>query len=378
MRISPIVALDIGSTKVACAIGLPHERAPGFDLLGTSLVPYPVLSDAWLGDPLMVGRTIEQALEATAVSADSDRAIVAITHPSLTSERVRAAIPLGDEPVTVRTQDLDRLQDCALAQALGVDREPLLVERLGCTGNGFEGVRDPRGLSATRLLGTFHIVTMPLAARRALVQAVESAGLEVSRLLYALPLALSIAADAGRRHQRVLVLDVGGLSTDIGLTVEGLLHALEVVPWGGLTLANVIAKDLHVTTDQAVTWSLEGAACRKPGVRQVIERQWKLLQRAIDSVLKNQPQPDAVLLSGRAALIDGFAEWLEQAIGIAPSLCRSARTSALADLSRQVGVSTAIAALEAVTSGADEPALRSPHLLNRLIHHTRTILTEYF
>ena len=85
-----------------------------------------------------------------------------------------------------------------------------------------------------------------------------------------------------------------------------------------------------------------------------------------------------MLLTGRAALIDGFAEWIEQAIGMTPSLCRSARTSALAELSRQVGLSTAIAALEAATSNSDELAPRSPHLLNRLIHHTRTILTEYF
>jgi len=374
----PLVALDIGSTKVACAIGLPHEHAPGFELLGTSLVPYPAVPDAWVGDPLMVGRAIEQALEATAVSTDVDRAIVAMTHPSLASEHVRTAVALGDEPVTVRTHDLDRLQQSALAQALGVDREPLLVERLGCAGNGFEGVRDPCGLSATRLLGDFHIVTMPTAARRALVQAVESAGLEVSRLLYALPLTLAIAADASQRHQRILAIDVGGLNTDVGLMVEGALRALEVVPWGGVTLASAIAKDLRVTMDQAAMWSLEGAACRKPGVPQVLERQWKLLQRAIDGVLKHQPQPDAVLLTGRAALIDGFAEWVEQATGVAASLCRSARTSELAELSRQVGLSTAIAALEAVTSSADDSLPRSPHLLNRLIHQTRTILTEYF
>ena len=53
----PLVALDIGSTKVACAIGLPHEQQPGFELLGSGIVAYPALTDAWLSDPLMVGRT---------------------------------------------------------------------------------------------------------------------------------------------------------------------------------------------------------------------------------------------------------------------------------------------------------------------------------
>ena len=76
MSLKPIVALDLGSTKVACAIALPHEHSAGFELLGTSLSAYPVLLESWLSDPLIVGRTIEQALEATAVRGDFHRAVV--------------------------------------------------------------------------------------------------------------------------------------------------------------------------------------------------------------------------------------------------------------------------------------------------------------
>ena len=199
MSTQPLVALDLGSTKVACAIGMPHEHASGFELVGTSLVPYPALAETWPGDLLMVSRTIEQALEATGVSGDFHRALVALSHPALVSERVRAAVTLGDEPVPVRAHDVTRLQSAALDQVLGVDREPLLVERLGCSGNGFEGVRDPRGLTATRLTGTFHLVTMPMALRRAVVQAVESAGLEIARLSSTLPAALAKGAWAEAR-----------------------------------------------------------------------------------------------------------------------------------------------------------------------------------
>ncbi len=378
MTIQPLVALDLGATKVACAVGLPHERSRSFELLGSSLTPYPLLSDTWLGDPLMVSRTIEQALEATAVHGEFSRAWVSAHPPFLTSEHVRVGIPLADEPATVRAQDLKRLERSALHQALGVDREPLLVERLGCSGNGFDGVRDPRGLSATRLMADFHLVAIPIASRRAIVQAVESAGLEVVRLTYTLPAALASMAEERLTHQRVLLIDVGGLTSDVGLFVEGLLRDVAFLPWGGLKLAETIAKDLHVTMEQAVTWSLEGTSCRKPEVRSHVERHWALLQKAIEKVLHRQPQPDAVLLTGRGTLMDGFAEWIERTTGVSTSLCRSARTNQLGDLSRQVGVSTAIGLLELVTSTTPAPLLRSPHLFNRLIDQTRVILTEYF
>jgi len=378
MSIQPSVALDIGATKVACAIGLPHEHAPGFELLGSSVVAYPVLSDVWLGDPLMVSRTIEQALEATAVSAEFQRALIAINHPLLVSEQARAVVSLGDEPMTVRAQDLDRLHTAAINQVLPIDREALMVERLGCTGNGFDGVRDPRGLSATRLSGTFLILTIPVAARRALIQAVESAGLEVAQVTYTLVAALASTETDELRHKHVLMIDIGGLTTDVGLFVEGVLHRVAVVPWGGIKLAMSIATRLQVTMEQGVAWSLEGMACRKSEVRALIESEWASLQQAIAHLLKNQPRPDAALLSGRGALIDGLAEWVERTAGIPTSFCRSPRASRLGDLSRQVGLSSAIGLLVTATQASNGFTVRSPRLFNRLLDKTRTVLTEYF
>jgi cell division protein FtsA len=374
----PIVALDIGSTKVACAIGLPHERAPGFELLGSSLAAYPALSEAWMSDPLMVSRAIEQALEATGVTGDFHRAVVAFNPPSVAGELVRATIPIADEPMAVRAQDLDRLQRYALGLALGIDRDPLIVERLSCAGNGFEGIRDPRGLSATRLAGVFHVVTMPMASRRAIVQAVESAGLEVARLTHTLVAAFEAAGDETLRQQQVLLIDVGGLTADIGLFIGGVLSASAFVPSGGLTLAMGIAKELQVTLEQATTWSVEGAACRKPEVPPFVTRQWEAIPEALEPLLQGRPKPDAILLTGRGSLLDGFAEWIERAIGVPTSVARSGRVSQVADLTRQVGLSSAIGLLELFTRTSAAGAIPSTHFLNRLIDRTRTILTEYF
>jgi cell division protein FtsA len=377
MGLAPLVALDIGATKVACAVGLPREGAAGFELLGTGVVPYPASTGSWLSDPLLIGQAIEQALDATALSVEAHAALVAVNHPMLQREHTRVSVALGDEPVTVRAQDLERLARSAIDRTLAVDREPLLVERLGCAGNGFDGVRDPRGLSATRLAGTFHLVTMPVAARRALVQAVESAGLEVARLTYTLPAALASLTDGDVGQKRVVLIDLGGLSMDIGLFVDGVLHDLEVVPSGGVQLAAAVAARGRVSVDQAMAWALQGSACRKPDARAAIEEQWRSCGDALGRILKGQPRPDAVFVAGRAALADGFAEWIERATGVPTSLCRSPRTSTLQDLSRQISLTVPIGLLELATrSAAASP--RSGSFLNRLIARTRTILTEYF
>ena len=375
--ISPLVALDLGSTKIACAVGLPHERATGVELLGSS-VAVSGSSEGWWSDPLKLGRAIDHALEASQVRDTLQRTVVAITHAALVSERVRVSISLGEEPMTIRARDLERLQAVALDRVLAIDREPLLVERLSCSGNGFDGVRDPRGLSASRLAATFHVLTMPVSLRRVIEQAVESAGLDVERITCILPAALASHPDRAPERGRTLLIDVGGMTTSLGLFIDGVLQLVQVLPWGGMPLATEIATTLQVTMEQATTWSLEGVACRKPEIRPLLERQWEQLQQASEAILKNQPRPESVLLSGRGSLIDGFAEWVERTLHVPVSLCRHPRVSRLGDVGKQLALSPAIGLLELMTRTSDELPARSPHFFNRLIDQTRTILTEYF
>ena len=377
MSLPPVVALDVGSTKVACVVAMPYESQPGYDILGSSLPAYPSGLPTWPHDPLMIGRTIEQAVQAAGFGAEAVDAQVAMSHPALRSETVQTAIALADEPITVRGKDLKRLTRAALNQALGVDREALVVERLGCSGNGFEGVRDPQGLSATRLLGTFHIVTVPIAVRRALVQAVESAGLEVAQLTYSLQ-ADAAANEETREAKRLLLIDIGGLNIDVGLFVQGHLQASRTVPWGGLTLAFAIAKELRMTLEQATTLSLEGLGSRRPQVREQVKNRLAKLQRAIHEVLKGEPLPERAVVTGRGALIDGLVEWVERVTEIKTSINRSTRLQSMGNLSRQVGLSTALGLLELATASHLAPATHPPRLFDRVISRTKTLLTEYF
>ncbi len=377
MSTPPLLTLDIGASKIACAIGVPHTQTNGFELLGTSLVAFPTLTETEWPDPLVLAQTIEQTVEATGVSADFVAAHVVFTHGQLRSEQVQVSIPVADEPIAVRTHDLERLQAAALHQVLGVDREALLIERLGCSGNGFERVRDPRGLPATRLHGLFHILTVPMAVRRLLTQALEACGLEASDLAYALPSAFAAVSEEGMEHKRVLLVDAGGVTTDMGLFADGMLHSAATVRWGGALLAQAIARTCQTTLDQALSWSLEGAACRKIDAVTVIQEGWQRLEAPLKQVLAGRPAPDAVVICGRAGLVDGFAEWLERATGAPTTVGRHPRAHRFGDLSRQVGLSTALGRLElACARPADER--RSPHLLGRVIRRTQSVLAEYF
>ncbi len=394
MKNKSIIAIELGSTKVACAIGQPRaERSfalgysaggPSFDLLGCGLASYPTLASTWLGDVAAMTPAIEEALDAAEVASTGGRAVVALTHPALTHVRVKAQIDVSDEPAPIRTRELQRLNDQAIAQALGIDRDVLLLEPLGYTGNGFHGVRNPRGLSATRLGGTFHLVTIPLSIRRAVTQALEAAGLELVQLRYSLQTIPTAGGDgtgagaAAASARRFLVVDIGGACIDVGILDAGRVIRSATIPVGGLTIMEAIAKECRLTMEQALPLSLQGLSSSNAVVKRLLEEVLQRLQRELRELLKDEILPERAIVSGRGALMDGLVEWVEQVTDIHATLGRSPHAKPLGDLTRQLAMSQALSLLESACERPVQPPERSGPVLNRLLAHTKRLLVEYF
>jgi len=390
MIAKPLLAIDVGSTKVACAIARAHPVAlPSFDgtpmmqgleILGCGLAEHPVRSTSWPCDVSLLVRTIEQALENTKVTAIPDRAIIVLSHPALVHARIMAQIDLADEPVAIRSRDLRRLASQAISQGLSLDRDVLVLEPLGYAGNGFERVQNPRGFPATRLSGAFQLVSMPSAVRKVITQAMEAVGVEVDRLLYGLQAIAASCVDERLAAKRLLLLDVGGCVTDMAIVERGQLCKTSSISWGLMSVAEALAATCRMTQEQAATDVLEGLASPTPSVKQLIESQLGVLDQHLRQLLKDEPPPQAAIVTGRGALMDGLVEWVGQATGMKATLGRSRRLPRVGDLAKQVGLTPVIGALELVcrTAAPERPRPTSSRLVNRLFDRTRTLLTEYF
>ena len=369
MTRKPLLALEIGSTKVACLLGQPSassaswlsgSSAPAYDLLGGALAAYETDDPGWPGDPAILAAAISRALDDPSLAHRPDRAVVALSHPALAHRRVSACIDLADQPIPVRSRDLQRLKAQAISQALGVDREALLCEPLGYDGNGFEGVGDPRGLPATRLSASFQLVTVPLAVRRAVFQALEMAGLELERMVYTVK-ALAEArlesetAQPAEMSPRILLVDVGGACTDLAVADRGTLLRTHTLAWGGKHLGS------------------------KPDGRAFSEAQLATLQAGLHEILRDLAQPERVIVTGRGALVDGLVEWIERTTALPSVLGRSPRAQSLGDLARQIAFSPLIGVLAMSFQGSSAPeGARPARAVDRLLERTKRLLIDYF
>jgi|GEM_PF-1426584 len=392
-----MLAIDVGSTKISCAVAQQtvHEQlmAPGWmaaqptwRIVGHGMASYP-LSMTALGDPAAMTQALVQALRAIQFEPLPDRAIISVSHPHLKHATVTTQLQLADQPVTIRARELTRLASKAVGEALGIDREALLVEPIGYAGNGFEGIRDPRGLMATGLVGTFHVVSIPLAAKRALVHALDEVGVEVDRLVYtmkALALGCEMAAasstDTGPSSaSRLLLIDIGGACTDLALVEQGFIRKAATLAWGGTALTEQLAKTCRLPLEQALAVSLEGLASQKPTVRQLVEEHLRTLREALHALLREEVPPDAVLVTGRGALLDGMVEWVETMTERPTELGRHSALQPLGDL----GVQLAFVPVRGLLNLLQQPsrplvAPSSTRLVDRILNRTRHLLVEYF
>ena len=390
-RIKPVVAIEIGSTKIACVVGQSRSQpfsaldgrtsARPWDLLGAGVAPYAEPSASYPCEPALIAQALEQALAQARLTQPIDRAVVCLSHPHLVHKRLTVQIELAQEPVTVQRRHLARLRAQALGQALGLDQEALACDAIDYAGNGFSGVRQPQGLMTMRLAGTFHVVAMPIALRRAVLAALEQAGLDVDRFLYSLQAlaAALIQTTSPAGGSRLMVIDLGGCSIDLGLVERGRLIHAQTLPWGGMAVVEAIAGKGGVSRQAASALAAKGTSQSDPQIELLLDEYLAKLEKALAQFLHGHARPELCVVVGRGALMDGLLERLEGSLGMKTVLGRSRLTASLGDLSTQLQLGAAAGAVELACQGTQPPSRSQPtNLIERVLQRAQFLLTEYF
>jgi len=202
-------------------------------------------------------------------------------------------------------------------------------------------VRNPVGLTASRLAVDTHIVTVPRNLVQNMGRCVEQAGLGLVELV-AEPLA---AADAVLTEEEeelgVLLVDVGGGTTDLALFLEGSIAFTGAVPVAGNYITHDIAVALGVPHPQAEQVKLAhgcaqagmapeeemvvlgGEEAERPVGRRFIaeviearvQEMFQLVAQKLSGLGGIWPPPGGVVVTGGSSLLPGIASVAEQVLG---------------------------------------------------------------
>ena len=236
-----IVGLDIGTTKIA-AIVSQRDQHGKLQILGLGKTPsYGVTR----GEVTNIKQTTDAILEAVAEAEKQsghkiDVVYVGIAGQHIASKQNRGiyTLPNAEEEIT-RQHIKDMVEDM---HRLALDPGERIIHVLPqeFTVDNMHGIKDPIGMCGSRLEANFHIITGKVSAAQNIKKCVERSGLQMLGLILE-PLASSAAVlHADEMEAGVVLVDIGGGTTDVAIFKDGIIRHTAVIPFAG----NIITEDI--------------------------------------------------------------------------------------------------------------------------------------
>lgn len=236
-----ITAVDIGTTKIVAIVGKKSHNGR-LEVLGMGQSPS---TGVKRGVVLNIDETagaiknaVEQAEEMSGVTFKD--VYVGIAGQHIKSVRNRG-IKYIDTELDEITQDVvDDLFEDMKKLPIDAGQEIIHVIPQNYIVDNEAGVKNPVGMSGRRLEGNFHIVIGQVASAKNIEKCVQRVGLSVKRLILE-PLASSEAVlTEDEKEAGVVLVDIGGGTTDIAVYYNGVIRHTAVIPFGG----NIVTKDI--------------------------------------------------------------------------------------------------------------------------------------
>ncbi len=245
-----VIGLDIGTHKICTIVG--QVRQTDVFIAGVGIEPSAGMKAGVVTDLTALSGAISASVHKAEKSSGYDikRAFVSVAGKHISSLNSRGVVGISaNRGVTV--DDLDKAMDAARAIAIPHNREVLHVVPRSYALDDQERVRSPLGMHGFRLEVEAHIITASSTSVANLEQAVEAAGLLVDRFILN-PLAAGDAVlTMQEREMGVVVIDIGGGTTDLAIFIEGTVWHTAVLPVGGFLVTSDITHLIHVPFELA-------------------------------------------------------------------------------------------------------------------------------
>lgn len=316
----PVLALDIGSTKVEAMIA--REGRDRIEVLGWAQVHSRGLRK---GVVIHLEETTEAIREAAREAAhlagvEAREAVISLAggHIRGVNSRGVTAVHGADGAAPgegeVSKEDIDRVIEAAAALSLPMDREIIHILPQEFILDGATGIRDPVGMRGTRLEAEVHIITGAVASAQNLIKAVNDAGLLVADIVLEPLAAAEAVLTQDEKDLGVILLNLGGGTTETAVFIEGALWQTEVISVGGENVTNDIAACLRTPFSEAEALKRRWGAARRDRIQEgeIVEipsvggRAARPLERAVLVEIIEARIKETFLLVGRQVARAGY------------------------------------------------------------------------
>lgn len=367
-----VIGLDVGTHKICTIIG--EVRDNDIFVVGVGIEPSRGMKKGVVSDLMALSQAISASVHKAERSSGYQvkRAFVSLAGSHIASINSRGVVGIPTQR-GVNADDLDKALAAARAIAIPHNREVLHVIPRSYSLDGQERVRSPIGMHGFRLELEAHIITASSTSVANLEQAVEAAQVYVDRFILN-PLAAGDAIlNPQEREMGVVVIDIGGGTTDLAIFIEGTVWHTAVLNVGGDHITNDITYFTHIPFETAEAVKVQyGHAIPKQVdpletllvepfgdgmpveikrtelssiIEARVEEMFELVHKEIKRSGYDGLLRAGAVLTGGCAQLEGIKEVAIRVLGMPVRIAKPERLTGMADALRNPSYSTSVGLL---------------------------------
>ena len=339
------VGIDVGTKNVRCVIGYIDADGDAPKIVGVGTAPNSGMRKGTVTNLAGPAEAIDTALGAAERMSGHQvkTAVLSVNGSHLTSTKADGMITVGTTDNEVTPGDIVRLEDMATTGKIAQNREILEIVAHSYRLDGQDNIKDPIGMTGTRLEIKANVVSGLLPHITNLQKLAEMAKVEVSSVVPAVLASAQAVLTENQRETGVAVLDIGAATTGVAVFEEGDLQYLSVIPLGGQNVTNDLAIGLR--TDPEIAESVKLAHARFGGkklgkvetkhekktysfeqseIDEIVGARYEEIFEAVAKELKKAGRagklPSGAVLTGGGANTKGLVDFTKEQLGVAARL----------------------------------------------------------
>lgn len=247
------VGIDIGTTKIRCVVGHVDAQTGTPTIVGVGEVANAGMRKGTVVNLAGPSKAIDEALgEAERMSGyQVDAATISINGAHILSTKADGMIAVSSAGNEVTDDDIARLEEVATTGKVPANRTILELVPYSYRLDGQDGIKDPIGMTGTRLEINANVVSALTPHVTNLEKAAEQASVQPNAIIPSVIAGARAVLTEQQLENGVAVIDFGGATTSLAIYEEGDLQYTAVVPLGGNNITNDLAIGLKTDPEIA-------------------------------------------------------------------------------------------------------------------------------
>lgn len=250
-----VVGLDIGTTKVVAVVGCRDRESGKIRILGygktesTGVVRGSVINIQKTATA--VGRAVEEASRKSNV--DIQEVYVGIAGQHIRSFTKKSSFVRVDNEAVITREEIESLKKEASMAKVQPGEVIIHVIPQTFTVDGETGIKEEQfeGMTGSNIEVVYNIITADASAMRNIQRSVEMAGLELKGFILEPLVSAEAVLDSNDKEAGVVLVDIGGGTTDLAVFMNGILCHTTVIALAGNVITSDIKTGCNILAKQA-------------------------------------------------------------------------------------------------------------------------------